>query len=81
MGRQSQETLRKERGKGLARDLRQTQREGELKRHTETEMGGKHRVEKEAGRGCAVTAGRVEVGDSQPGLIEDLIQKAHLHPF
>lgn len=67
--------MRKERGKGLARDLRQTQREGELK----TEMGGKHRVGKEAGRGCAVTAGRVEVGDSQPGLMEDLIQK--IHPF
>lgn len=45
------------------------------------EMGGTHRVEKEAGRGCATTAGRIEVGDSQPGLIEDLIQKSLPHPF
>lgn len=45
------------------------------------EMGGTHRVEKEAGRGCAMTAGRIEAGDSQPGLTEDLIQKSLPHPF
>lgn len=64
MERQNRESLRKEKMErdGL-RDLRQTQREGrEVKRHTETETGGKHRLEKEAGRGCAMTAGRTEVG-------------------
>lgn len=63
------------------RDLRQTQREGR-----EETYGDGDRREAQAGEGsrkrvCNDSRKDRGGGDSQPGWIEDLIQKSPPHPF